>query len=72
MSRDQYLKEVESQFSIMRDRLRSVSTGNSNGMYVFGPPDPMERVRAWTEWNEKAQRSSATNAGSPRTTGQLS
>ena len=38
MSRDQYLKEVESQFSIMRDRLRSVSTGNSNGMYVFGPP----------------------------------
>jgi hypothetical protein len=38
MSHDQSLKEVESQFSIMRDRLRSVTTGNSNGMYVFGPP----------------------------------
>ncbi len=38
MSREQCLKEVESQFSIMRDRLRSVSSGNSNGIYVFGPP----------------------------------
>ena len=38
MSSDKCLKEVESQFSVMRDRLRSVATGNSNGMYVFGPP----------------------------------
>ena len=38
MSRERCLQEIEGQYRIMRDRLRSVCTGNSNGLYLFGPP----------------------------------
>jgi hypothetical protein len=38
MSRDQCLKEVEAQFSLIRDRVRGVSNGFSNGFYLHGPP----------------------------------
>jgi hypothetical protein len=38
MNRDQCLQQVEGKYRLMRDRLRSVYTGNSNGMYLFGPP----------------------------------
>lgn len=38
MNRNQHLQEIESQYCLIRDRLRSVYTGNSNGVYLFGPP----------------------------------
>ena len=38
MSRDDCLKEVEQEFSLIRDRLRGVCKGRSNGFYLFGPP----------------------------------
>ncbi len=38
MSRDDCLKEIEQEFSLIRDRLRGVCKGRSNGFYLFGPP----------------------------------
>ncbi len=38
MSRDDCLKEVEEQFSLIRDRLWGVCKGHSNGFYLHGPP----------------------------------
>lgn len=38
MSRERCLQEIDGQYRLMRDRLRSVYTGNSNGVYLFGPP----------------------------------
>lgn len=35
---EQCLKEVEAQFGIIRDRLRGVCDGYTNGFYLFGPP----------------------------------
>jgi len=38
MSRDQCMKEIEAQFSLIRDRLWGVCQGHTNGFYLFGPP----------------------------------
>jgi hypothetical protein len=38
MSHERRLKEVEAQFGLIRDRLRGVCDGYSNGLYLFGPP----------------------------------
>lgn len=38
MSREQFLQEIEAQFSIIRDRLWGVCQGQSNGFYLHGPP----------------------------------
>lgn len=38
MSHDRYLKEIEVQFVMIRDRLRSVCEGYSTGFYLYGPP----------------------------------
>jgi hypothetical protein len=38
MSRDQCLKEVEEEFSLIRDRVSGVCNGFSNGLYLHGPP----------------------------------
>lgn len=38
MSLIQHLQEIEGQYRLIRDRLRSVHAGNSNGFYLFGPP----------------------------------
>jgi hypothetical protein len=38
MSRDQCLREIEGQLGFIRDRLRSVVGGHTNGMYLYGPP----------------------------------
>jgi hypothetical protein len=38
MSRDQFLEEIDAQFSIIRDRLWGVCQGHSNGFYLHGPP----------------------------------
>jgi len=38
MSREQFLQEIEAQFSIIRDRLWGVCQGHSNGFYLHGPP----------------------------------
>jgi len=38
MSHDRYLKEIEEEFSLIRDQLRGVVRGDTNGIYLFGPP----------------------------------
>jgi hypothetical protein len=38
MRRDECLQEIEGQYRMIRDRLRSVVGGLTNGMYLFGPP----------------------------------
>lgn len=38
MSHESSLKEVEAQFGMIRDRLRGVCDGYSNGLYLHGPP----------------------------------
>ena len=38
MSHDRYLKEVEEEFSLIRDRVSGVCNGFSNGFYLHGPP----------------------------------
>jgi hypothetical protein len=38
VSYDRYLKELEEEFSIIRDRVWGVSNGFSNGFYLHGPP----------------------------------
>jgi hypothetical protein len=38
MSRDQHLQEIEAQYGIIRDRLRSVCERYSTGFYLYGPP----------------------------------
>jgi hypothetical protein len=38
MSRDQCLQEIETQYTIIRDRLRCVCEGYSSGFYLYGPP----------------------------------
>ena len=38
MSHERFLKEIEAQFGMIRDRLRGVCDGYSNGLYLHGPP----------------------------------
>lgn len=38
MSYDRYLKELEEELSVIRDRVWGVSNGFSNGFYLHGPP----------------------------------
>jgi hypothetical protein len=38
MDRNQHLQEIEGQYRLMRDRLRGVVGGHTNGVYLFGPP----------------------------------
>jgi len=38
MSHDRYLKEVEEEFSLIRDRVSGVCDGFSNGFFLHGPP----------------------------------
>ena len=38
MSHDRYLKEIEEEFSLIRDRVLGVCNGFSNGFYLHGPP----------------------------------
>ena len=38
MNRNQHLQEIENQFSVIRDHLRGVVRGDTNGLYLFGPP----------------------------------
>jgi hypothetical protein len=38
VSYEQFLKEIEAQFGLIRDRLRGVCDGYSTGLYLHGPP----------------------------------